>query len=240
MPWRAPEGQSLEGTPLSRTTSGTADASATWPRSVQVTPATTLPRLWSASPPSRSPTIMAWPFLYRRDLRLEQGLRRCWRTATYVLVSDEEEAPSRIMRSTTGGGVDRLRCRGGQGFRACLWPWRRLGVVIVYGMLSNGAAVKLMLPTLMLGNITLRGFSADMLTRARTRGRGWSDGCGLQVVCGALRPVTNRPSKFLRSRRRITASRAMRSWERSWSPRRAAEESSGVVSAGAKEIEHHG
>lgn len=112
--------------------------------------------------------------------------------AAHVIVSDEEDVPARTMEITTGRGARvAFDAVGGPPLTQLLGAMAPSGVVIVYGMLA-GASVELMLPQLMLNNLTLRGYSADLLVRqAATRAEMVNYvACGL--ARGALRPVIDR------------------------------------------------
>jgi NADPH:quinone reductase-like Zn-dependent oxidoreductase len=85
--------------------------------------------------------------------------------ATHVVISDEEPVAERI-RAITGGAGARIAfdAVAGQPLAELLEAMAPRGVVIVYGMLG-GFSFELMLPTVMLGNLSLHGFSADRLMK---------------------------------------------------------------------------
>lgn len=112
--------------------------------------------------------------------------------AAHVIVSDEEDVTARALELTEGRGARvAFDAVGGAPLTQLLGAMTPLGVVIVYGMLA-GMSVELMLPQMMLQNLTLRGYSADLLVRqAETRAEmvGYvTDG----LARGALRPVIDR------------------------------------------------
>ena len=85
--------------------------------------------------------------------------------AAEVIVSDEQDVPDRIMQLTAGKGADiAFDAVGGEPLSALLPAMAPRGKVIVYGMLA-GYQCTLDLPPLMLANLTLHGFSADLLVR---------------------------------------------------------------------------
>ncbi|HUD28001.1 MAG TPA: zinc-dependent alcohol dehydrogenase family protein [Novosphingobium sp.] len=107
----------------------------------------------------------------------------------HVIVSDDEDVPSRVMEVTGGKGArvvfDAL---GGAPLAALVGTVARQGVVIAYGMLA-GHSLEVPLPPLMLGNVTLRGYSADLLVEqpeSRARMVGY---VGDSLARGTLRPV---------------------------------------------------
>ncbi|MFN3817836.1 zinc-dependent alcohol dehydrogenase family protein [Blastomonas sp.] len=112
--------------------------------------------------------------------------------AAHVIVSDEESPAERIMAITQGKGARIVfDAVAGPPLAELLTATAPLGVVIVYGMLG-GYSVDLALPALMVNNLTLRGFSADLLiaqpeSRARV-----VDYVSFGVKRGALKPVIDR------------------------------------------------
>lgn len=112
--------------------------------------------------------------------------------AAHVIVSDEENVPARIMEITNGQGAQvAFDAVGGEPLSALLTAMAPQGIVIVYGMLA-GYACTLALPPLMLANLTLRGFSADLLVRdtdSRQRLVGY---VGSGLADGTLNPVIDK------------------------------------------------
>lgn len=112
--------------------------------------------------------------------------------AADVIVSDEEDIGARVMEITGGQGARiAFDAVAGQPLARLLDAMAPQGIVIVYGMLA-GHTAELQLPQLMMKNLTLRGFAADLLIRQpETRA---------QVVAyvvsglerGALKPVIDR------------------------------------------------
>lgn len=90
--------------------------------------------------------------------------------AAHVIVSDREAVPDRV-REITGGQGARIAfdAVGGDQLGALLTALRGEGVAIVYGMLG-GYSTQFMLPPMMMANLTLRGWSADIQT-ATAQGR---------------------------------------------------------------------
>lgn len=85
--------------------------------------------------------------------------------AAHVIVSNEEDVPARVMEITGGKGAQvAFDAVGGEPLSALLTAMAPIGTVIVYGMLA-GPTCALTLPPLMLANLNLRGFSADVLVR---------------------------------------------------------------------------
>jgi len=83
--------------------------------------------------------------------------------AAHVIVSGEEDAPARIREITGGKGARILfDAVGGTPLASLLQALQPEGIAIVYGMLG-GYSVDLPLPPLMMANLTLRGWAADML-----------------------------------------------------------------------------
>lgn len=112
--------------------------------------------------------------------------------AACVIVSDEEDVPARIMEITNGQGAQvAFDAVGGEPLSALLTAMAPQGIVIVYGMLA-GYACTLALPPLMLANLNLRGFSADLLVRAPGSRQRLVDYVGSGLADGTLNPVIDR------------------------------------------------
>lgn len=109
--------------------------------------------------------------------------------AAAVIVSDEEDVPARVMQTTGGRGAQvAFDAVGGKPLSALLGAMAPQGMVIVYGMLA-GFECDLALPQLMLANLTLRGFSADLLVREPQSRARLVDYVGSGLGDGSLRPV---------------------------------------------------
>lgn len=109
--------------------------------------------------------------------------------AAHVVVSDKDDVPARILQITGGRGA-RLAfdALGGEPLAALMAAMAPQGIVIVYGILA-GHALEVPLPTLMLGNLTLRGYSADLLVvQPESRAR-MVEYVNSGIARGALRPV---------------------------------------------------
>jgi NADPH:quinone reductase-like Zn-dependent oxidoreductase len=112
--------------------------------------------------------------------------------AAHVIVSDEEDVPARILEITNGRGARiAFDAVAGQSLAGLLAAVAPKGIVIVYGMLA-GASVDLMLPQLMMANLTLRGFSADLLVREPQSRARLVDYIRSGLERGALKPVIDR------------------------------------------------
>lgn len=84
--------------------------------------------------------------------------------AAHVIISDEEDVPKRVLEITEGNGARVVfDAIGGAPLAELLSAVAREGVAIVYGVLG-GYALEVSLPQIMLANLTLRGWSADVLT----------------------------------------------------------------------------
>lgn len=112
--------------------------------------------------------------------------------AAHVIVSDEEDVAARILDVTGGKGAKvAFDAVAGRPLATLISALAPEGIVIVYGMLA-GYSVELMLPPLMMNNLTLRGFSANLLIdRPETRGP-LIDYISGGLASGALRPVIDR------------------------------------------------
>lgn len=112
--------------------------------------------------------------------------------AAAVVVSDEE-AVAEQLRLLTGGEGPRILfdAVGGPGLSGLLEAMAQGGNAIVYGMLG-GTDAALALPGLMLGNLTLRGFSADALVRDPASRSRLVEYVGDRLASGRLRPVIDR------------------------------------------------
>jgi NADPH2:quinone reductase len=83
--------------------------------------------------------------------------------AAHVVVSDEEDVPARVLEITDGKGARVLfDAVAGPALGAMLGALAPQGIAIVYGMLG-GYTLETPLPPLMLANLTLRGWSADVI-----------------------------------------------------------------------------
>ena len=108
------------------------------------------------------------------------------------MVSDEEDIAARIMAITGGAGARVVfDAVGGAPLAALLPAVAREGTVVVYGMLG-GTAMEVPLPPLMLGNLTLRGWSADLFVEREDRRREVVAFVAGGLADGTLRPVVAR------------------------------------------------
>lgn len=85
--------------------------------------------------------------------------------AAHVIVSDEEDVAARI-RALTGGKGARIAfdAVGGAMLSALAGAMAPKGIIISYGILA-GPPTDFPIVSLLAGNLTLRGWSADMLTQ---------------------------------------------------------------------------
>lgn len=112
--------------------------------------------------------------------------------AEHVIVSDEEDVTARILELTDGQGARvAFDAVAGQPLAALLGAVKPLGVVIVYGMLA-GYSVELQLPPLMMNNLTLRGFAADLLIKQPKSRLKVIEYVSSGLARGALKPVIDR------------------------------------------------
>jgi NADPH:quinone reductase len=112
--------------------------------------------------------------------------------AAEVIVSDEEDVPARIVEVTGGRGATvAFDAVAGPPLAGLLGAMASQGMVIVYGMLA-GHSVDLLLPPLMMNNLTLRGFSADLLIRQPESRRRVVDYVSAGLASGRLAPVIDR------------------------------------------------
>jgi NADPH:quinone reductase len=112
--------------------------------------------------------------------------------AAQVIVSDEEDVPARILEITGGRGATvAFDAVAGQPLAPLLRAMAPRGIVIVYGMLA-GPSVELVLPPLMMNNLTLRGFAADLLIRESESRRRVVDYVGEWLAQRRLVPVIDR------------------------------------------------
>lgn len=112
--------------------------------------------------------------------------------AAHVIVSDEEDVAAHIREITRGTGARIVfDAVAGQPLAALLSAMAPQGVAIVYGALA-GHTLDLSLGPLMGGNLTLRGFSADVLVkRADTKARLMAY-IEAGLASGTLKPVIDR------------------------------------------------
>ncbi len=112
--------------------------------------------------------------------------------AAHVIISDEEDVAARVLEITDGNGA-RLAfdALAGAPLTALLEAMAPQGVVIVYGMMA-GYALELMLPPLMMKNLTLRGFSADLLINQPEKRTELTEYVLSGLSCGVLKPVISR------------------------------------------------
>jgi len=112
--------------------------------------------------------------------------------AAHVIVSNEEDIAERLREISGGAGVRvAFDAVAGKTLAALIEGMAPCGIAIVYGMLA-GYEVEFTIPQLMMHNLTLRGFSADLLVKqAATRPR-VVDYISRGIASGALKPVVDR------------------------------------------------
>ena len=112
--------------------------------------------------------------------------------AAHVVVSNEEDIAARLREITGGKGVRVVfDAVAGKTLASLIEGMAPCGVAIVYGMLA-GYEVEFTIPQLMMNNLTLRGFSADLLVKqAETRAK-VVDYVNRGLASGALKPVIDR------------------------------------------------
>ncbi|MDB5726691.1 MAG: hypothetical protein JWQ16_3445 [Novosphingobium sp.] len=112
--------------------------------------------------------------------------------AAHVIVSDEEDVADRVRQITQGQGA-RLAfdAVGGAPLGKLLPALAPEGIAIVYGMLG-GYTFEAPLPPLMLANLTLRGWSADLMTAHADKRAKLVDYVAPLLASGGLRPVIAR------------------------------------------------
>lgn len=112
--------------------------------------------------------------------------------AAQVVVSDEEDVPARVLELTGGKGAQVLfDAVAGPALGGLLGALSCEGVAIVYGMLG-GYTLETPLPPLMLANLTLRGWSADVLIADPKRRAALIDYVNPRLADGRLSPVIAR------------------------------------------------
>ena len=112
--------------------------------------------------------------------------------AAHVIVGDQEDVPAQIREITRGAGARIVfDAVAGQPLAGLIGAMAPQGVAIIYGMLA-GYSVDLMLPPIMMGNITMRGFAVDLLIRQPDSRRRLVDYISKGLARGALRPVIDR------------------------------------------------
>ena len=115
--------------------------------------------------------------------------------ASHVIVSEEEDIAARIAEISGGGARIVFDAVGGAGLPALVSSLRPGGILLLYGTLA-GDEIHLPAHVLMLGNLTLRGFSANSLVddpEQRAKALAYiADG----LATGALRPVVAKRFPF--------------------------------------------
>jgi NADPH:quinone reductase-like Zn-dependent oxidoreductase len=107
-----------------------------------------------------------------------------------VVVSDGEDVVARIHALTGTGARLAFDAVGGAPLSALLAALAPGGIAIIYGMLA-GHLAPLELPPLMMGNLTLRGWSADALLRDPAGRARMIDYVSSRLASGALKPVVD-------------------------------------------------
>lgn len=112
--------------------------------------------------------------------------------AAGVIVSDEEDVGERLRELTAGVGVNvAFDAVAGPMLSTLTRAMAPQGILISYGLLG-GLPTDFPFVQLMAGNLTLRGWSADMLTHDPSLRREVVHYIGDRLATGALRPVTDR------------------------------------------------
>ncbi len=112
--------------------------------------------------------------------------------AAHVIVADEEDPAERIHAITGGGGARIVfDAVAGPQLAAMLPAIAPEGIAIVYGMLG-GTMLEAALAPVMLANLTIRGWSADLYTAREDRRRRLVDAINPALASGTLRPVIAR------------------------------------------------
>lgn len=112
--------------------------------------------------------------------------------AAHVVVSDEEDVPARVLELTGGKGARVLfDAVAGPALGGLLPALAYEGVALVYGMLG-GYTLETPLPPMMLANLTLRGWSADVLIADPKRRAALIDYVNPRLADGRLSPVIAR------------------------------------------------
>jgi NADPH:quinone reductase len=112
--------------------------------------------------------------------------------AAYVIVSDEEDAAACILDITAGKGARILfDAVGGAALAGLLPALQPEGIAIIYGMLG-GYELNLPLPPLMMANLTLRGWAADLLIARQDKKDALLAYVNPALAAGRLRPVIDR------------------------------------------------
>lgn len=121
----------------------------------------------------------------KADVLMAQG-------AAHVVVSDEEDVPARILQITGKKGAEVVfDAVGGEPLGALLGAIAPKGIAIIYGMLA-GYQFTVPLPALMRPNLTLRGFSADLLVNEAESRRRLVEYVASGLADGSLRPIIDR------------------------------------------------
>ena len=132
----------------------------------------------------------AMPIAVTRGRDKEAALRGVG--AAHVIVSDEEDVAARI-REITGGAGARVvfDAVAGPQLAGLVSAMAIKGTLILYGLLA-GPAVDLSVMTLMMTNLTLRGYSADLVVRELDSRARLVDYLAPRLASGALVPVIDR------------------------------------------------
>lgn len=112
--------------------------------------------------------------------------------AAHVIVSDEEDVAARL-REITGGAGPRIvfDAVGGEMLSTLAGATRAGGILISYGVLA-GMPETFPLIALLAGNLTLRGWSADMYTQDPTLRAEVVEYVNRGLASGAFRPIIDR------------------------------------------------
>ena len=132
----------------------------------------------------------AVPIAVTRDDSKVERLRELG--ADHVVVSNRESVPERV-REITGGRGARIAfdAVGGSQPGDLLTAMANEGIVIVYGMLG-GYRTEFLLPPMMMANLTLRGWAADIMTATPEGRADLAAYIAPRLEAGVLRPVISR------------------------------------------------
>lgn len=132
----------------------------------------------------------AVPIAVTRGRGKAEALRKLGAAA--VIVSNEEDVGARIGAITGGKGARVVfDAVAGPTLATLLSAMAPQGIAIVYGMLA-GYDIGMVLPAMMPGNLTLRGFSANVLIDDPTPRARLVDYVAKGLASGSLRPVIDR------------------------------------------------
>lgn len=112
--------------------------------------------------------------------------------AAHVIVSDEEDLAERLGDITQGAGPRiAFDAVGGDTLSALASAMGESGIIISYGVLA-GIPADFPLVALLARNLTLRGWSADLLTNDPVLRKEVTEYVSLAIANGSLRPIIDR------------------------------------------------